>query len=91
MTPSPVGRERLRSGGVALSFRVPAEGRATLEVYSVTGRRVRVADDQWSSVGSRTVMWNGTADDGAPVGSGVYIIRLLTTGGQRYAKLVVTD
>ena len=59
-----------------IKFNLTAEGRATLVVYNVAGRRVRTLVDGMMSQGDHQVTWNGADDGGRPVASGVYLYRL---------------
>lgn len=47
-----------------------------LEVFDVTGQRVRVLVDGVQEPGSHQVTWDGTDAAGVPVASGVYLYRL---------------
>jgi hypothetical protein len=63
---------------VRVAFRVPHATRTRLDVYDVRGRRVRTLMDGYAA-GAGRVTWNGTNNDGVPVASGVYFLRLHTT------------
>lgn len=64
-----------------VSFALDRPARVTLIVLDVRGRRVRtLADGRWPS-GPAEIEWNGRDDRGAPVASGVYHLRLVTTTG----------
>ncbi len=60
-------------------FDVPAQGSARIEVYDVSGHRVRVLASSASNR-ARQVTWNGTDDDGRALASGVYFARLFIDG-----------
>lgn len=66
-----------------LAFDLPQPGRATLEVFDVTGRRVAVLFDEERPAGRHTVVW-----DAAGCASGVYISRLTAAGQVRTRRLV---
>lgn len=63
-------------GTTALSFALPAEGPVSLAVYDVQGRRVATLVDGVRPAGTHRVTWGGADDQGRPVGSGVYFVRL---------------
>ena len=48
----------------------------TLVVYDVAGREVRTLVDAALDAGMHTVTWDGTAQDGRAVGSGIYLYRI---------------
>jgi len=73
-----------------LHFNLAEASLVTVEVYDVSGRRVRVLLDDAREVGRYSVKWDGTGDDGHEVGSGIYLARMVTSAGYRGAtKLVV--
>jgi DNA-binding beta-propeller fold protein YncE len=74
--PNPV---QLASGGAGLTirYRLPAQsGRVILDLYDVTGRRLRRLVDGIQEAGAHVLLWNGRDASNAPVPSGVYYMRL---------------
>ncbi len=61
----------------------------TLEVYSVLGQRVRTLFSGNQITGEYEVQWDGTADNGVHVASGVYFYRLRTGEFNAVRKLVM--
>jgi hypothetical protein len=61
-----------------ITYTVPkgGEGGIYLDVFDITGRKVRTLDDGYKTVGTYEVLWDGTDDSGRPVANGVYIYRL---------------
>ena len=60
-----------------LSYTVPREAAPVrLEVFDVTGRRMRLLVDGVQEPGTYEAAWDGTGAAGAPVASGVYLARL---------------
>jgi hypothetical protein len=63
---------------------------ASLEVYDLTGRRVRSLESGGGSgAGRHLVTWDGRDDRGRAVGSGVYFCRLRSGGEGRTARFVL--
>ena len=64
-----------------IEFTVPVTGPVRGVIYSIDGREVRtfVAEDLAQGVHAR--QWDGTDNEGQPVGSGVYFLRLETAEG----------
>jgi len=60
-----------------------------LEIFDVLGRRVRVLVDNNLSPGRHEFLWDGRADGGATVASGVYFARLASEGDVQVSKLVL--
>jgi hypothetical protein len=60
-----------------IRYDLPSASPVTLVIYDVSGRRVRVLKrGVMEAAGRRTVVWDGTGDEGARVASGVYFYRL---------------
>ena len=59
-----------------MDYRLDARGPATLEVFDLLGRRVRVLVDGEQAAGSHTAEWDGRDGAGRSVANGVYLIRL---------------
>jgi hypothetical protein len=57
---------------------VASEPDATLEVFDVTGRRVRTLYRGALPAGTTDLRWDGTNDRGRPVASGFYVLRLVS-------------
>ena len=65
-------------------------GPVTLEVFDITGRRVRtLARSEYRSAGEHRFVWNGLSDDGRASGAGVYIARLLTPGRNSVIRMTL--
>lgn len=58
---------------------VAAEPDATVEIYDVTGRRVRTLFRGALPAGTTDLRWDGTNDRGRPVASGFYVLRLVSS------------
>jgi len=70
------------SRGATVEFSLEKAGRATLAVYDVQGRVVRVLRDGLQPAGRQVVRWDGTDPLGNRLPSGVYFYRL-ESGGRR--------
>jgi len=72
-----------------ISVQLKADGYVTLKVYDLLGREVRTLVNREMAAGSHIVNWDGTADDGKVVPSGVYIYRLTTQNFVSTKKMIV--
>jgi hypothetical protein len=68
---------------------VPGPGRVTVEVYDVTGRRVRTLYDRTTGAGEFVVTWDGTDRRGRRGASGVYFVRLTASQQMTTEKIVL--
>ncbi|MCP4547247.1 MAG: T9SS type A sorting domain-containing protein [bacterium] len=67
-----------------ISFGLPEAGQARLEVFDVSGRRVRVLLNEALPAGRHQATWDGTDDGGTALATGLYFYSL--TAGDRVLK-----
>ncbi len=60
-----------------ISFALPAAGKTTLMIYSLTGQHVQTLMDGEMNAGRHNVTWNGRDQTGSVVSSGVYFYSLV--------------
>jgi len=72
-----------------IRYAVAARGPVRIEIFGVNGARVRTLVDLVQDAGVYTVRWNGTNDEGKPVGSGAYFYRLRAAGATDARKLIL--
>ncbi len=79
------------SAGTAgtIRFTMAREGRATVEVFDVAGRRVRTVFDGVAGAGMNEATWTGVDQAGRAVAGGVYFCRLKADGEEFAQRLVV--
>ena len=80
-----------RKGPVQFSFTLPQAGDANAQLFDVAGRMVwhsRMANLQ---PGPHAFTWNGAASNGARLGSGLYLMRLVTPSGERSVRVIRLD
>jgi hypothetical protein len=71
---------------VRIAFRGVAGVPATLEVYDVQGRSVRtLLRERSRGIGAAALVWDGTADGGRPLPSGIYFA-VLSSAGKRVSR-----
>lgn len=63
-----------------ISFSLPQDSRARLQIFDARGRLVRTLMDERLTAGRHSVVWNGKDDRESPAAAGVYFYRL--TAGQ---------
>ena len=73
-----------------LEFALARDGRATITVYDVAGRRVAVPVDAELAAGVHRASWDGRALDGAPARAGVYFVEL-RSGTDRARRTVLIE
>lgn len=82
-SPNPFGHT------TALSYELPTAGVVGVRVFDVSGKLVRtLVDSERQEAGPRALVWNGRADDGRAVASGVYFFRV-DIGGESLERRAV--
>jgi choice-of-anchor B domain-containing protein len=81
-TPSRSGTE------VSLALGQRTQVRANL--FDIQGRLVRTLENRVLPAGSHTIRWDGEADGGGRVASGLYLLRVDADSERRILKIVVT-
>ncbi|MFC1573405.1 FlgD immunoglobulin-like domain containing protein, partial [Candidatus Eisenbacteria bacterium] len=71
-------------------FQLAQPGRATLQIFDVSGRLVSRLVDKTLDAGEHTLVWDSRDDRGLPVGSGIFWIQLETHDGFRSCKRLLT-
>lgn len=75
--------------GTVISFNLTSAQDVTLDIYNLTGQKVRRLYDDRATAGETSLTWDATTDDGQPVASGVYLYRLTSDGQQLTRKMVL--
>ena len=75
-----------------LSFRIDGnrDARTEVNLYGLDGRKVRTLYRGTLQPGTHSLTWDGHADDGRTVASGVYLARVRADDQQRTVKLTLT-
>jgi hypothetical protein len=58
------------------AFDLPVEGRVTLEVFDLTGRKVRALADDWYPAGKHDISWDGRDAVGRSLAGGIYFLHM---------------
>ncbi|MBN2029006.1 S8 family serine peptidase [bacterium] len=66
------------NGSTVITYTIPGqyEGPVTLELFDMTGRKVRTLVQEMQTSGQHEIIWEGRDDQGLQVGSGVYVYQL---------------
>jgi hypothetical protein len=87
-SPNPVAGGRATSFAVDVPSSVSSGARVRIELYSVTGRKVRTVLDKAATPGAVRATWDGLDDDGRAVAPGIYLARATVDGHHLDRKLV---
>ena len=73
-----------------ISFVLPVAGPATIEIYAVTGRRVRrLVQSENYAAGHHKVTWYGADDSGQAQSSGIYLYKVRAEGQTLGGKMAM--
>ena len=72
-----------------IAFAVPKQTNVKLAVYNLSGEMIAVLVNQQMSAGNYRVVWNGRADDGRTVASGVYFCHMQAEGFTATKKMTM--
>jgi len=86
-SPNPVARRN----GTTITFSLPTSGNVEMEVFDVSGRSVKTLVNGTLAAGQHTIQWNGVANSGSRLPSGVYMTRLKAGSNVAQTKLILVD
>jgi 1,4-alpha-glucan branching enzyme len=72
-----------------VEFAVPSRQHVNVTIYDVAGRKVRVLANGTHDGGRHERTWDGRDDEGRPLASGIYFLRLESHDVRETAKLVL--
>jgi hypothetical protein len=73
-------------------YDVPREGGDVhIDIFDVTGRRVRALLGEHRPAGTWTIEWDGRSDAGARVASGIYFYRLRAKGFEKTLRMTLLE
>ncbi len=70
---------------------LPVEGRASLVIYDLAGRRVKTLLEGHEAAGPHEVHWDLSTDRGARAGAGVYFYELRAAGARAVRRLILVE
>ena len=73
----------------SIRYELPERTHVQLDIYDVTGRRVRTLLRGNKVAGSHVAIWDGLTDNGASSPSGIYIVRLKAENFVSHLKIVL--
>ena len=73
----------------SIRFNLPARKKVDLEIFTITGEKVRTLIANEMKAGVHDVPWDGRNEKGRSVASGLYIYRLKTEDFTRSKKMLL--
>jgi len=72
-----------------IKFRLSSSRSARLDLYDIAGRHISMLTEEVFPSGWTTYYWNGLTNEGVKVGSGVYIVTLLSDDYKDWKKFMI--
>ena len=72
-----------------ISFSINEESTIELSIYNIKGQFVKQLVSDQLSVGEHSVVWDGKADNGKSVSSGIYFYKLKTSNYEKTKRMVL--
>lgn len=72
-----------------IRFTIPVPHQVSLTVFNVVGQRVAALTNEYLEAGTHTIPWNGIADNGMVVPSGIYIFRIQAGDFQESKRMLM--
>jgi hypothetical protein len=76
-------------GTTAIAYALPSSGHVRLEIYDLTGRRVRMLADDAVAAGVHQAHWDGKDDAQQPVAAGIYYARMASGPYRGTARVIL--
>jgi len=71
-----------------IKFQLPRQEKIKIEIYNISGQRVRTLVNREYAAGRYQIEWNGMNDAGAPVATGMYVCRLAAGDFRKSIKMI---
>jgi hypothetical protein len=72
-----------------LLYQIRIQSDVELAIHDPAGRRIRTIRRHSEKPGEHRILWNGRSDSGAPVPSGMYVCRMLTSESVTSLKILM--
>jgi hypothetical protein len=72
-----------------ITFSMPEEGHARIDIFNVSGRKVRTILDKACGAGLNVATWDGCDPSGAELAAGVYFYRLEAAAASKTKKMLL--
>jgi len=73
-----------------ITYQLKAAAKVRLEIYNAKGQRVKTLIYALAAKGRHSVGWDGTDEQGRPVGGGIFLYRMSAGGHTSTGKLLLT-
>lgn len=73
----------------AFDYSLPTRAYVVIEIFNIAGSRVAMLVNEELSAGVHTTSWDGTNENGQPMGSGVYFYRLQADDYSQTRRMVL--
>jgi len=71
-----------------ISYDLPADANVSLTIFDLSGQKISMLASETQSSGHHEYRWNSTQQDGTPVSTGIYFVRLTAGTDTTVIKLL---
>ncbi|HWA06684.1 MAG TPA: FlgD immunoglobulin-like domain containing protein, partial [Ignavibacteria bacterium] len=72
-----------------INYSIRENGSVKLEVYNVLGEKIKTLINEYQNSGHKSVVWDGTNDNGYKVASGLYIYKFVAGNYTNIKKMIL--
>ena len=77
------------NNSVVISYRLTSAQLIEVDLYTITGKKIKTLERAFRSRGGHTILWDGTSDNGNSVGSGLYFCTLRSKESLKTLKIIL--
>jgi len=77
------------NASTTLPYRVGAPGEIVIDIFNLSGQRLRRLMDSYHDVGQYTISWDGLDERAVPSSSGVYVVTMQNAGVLSTRKIIL--
>jgi len=72
-----------------IHYGLPVASRVEIRIFDVRGALVRTLVSAFQTAGAKSIAWDGRADNGARLASGVYFCKMTSAGFEKTRKMIL--
>ena len=77
------------NASTTLPYRVGAPGEIVVDIYNLSGQRIRRLVDAYHDMGQYAISWDGLDEQAVPSSSGVYVVTMQNGGVLSTRKIIL--
>ena len=74
---------------LTIQYNLDIQQDVVIDIYNILGQKVNQLLDQEMMPGYHSIQWNGVNDQGVPVGSGIYLVKISSENKSYLGKVTL--